>query len=260
MIVSIDPSSTYTGIAWRTPEAVRLFRVRMHPGDPERSYIERLTEHLPNGRPGDIMRPEHVLVEEVPDNARKDAGRSGQQAVIGRSVAYVAGIMVARYLDHRVPVTRIQPREWRESMLIWAARRGQLLEKPSRSKRVIPPEQVGRNRVTGTQRIGPGRFRLTFECGHSEDVDYAQLGESRDCKACIIRPERTMDDAEWIRDEWKRIACAVVERHWPEPYAALVSEARATARTHKPDHRLEGVSDACEALCIGLHHDVTGKP
>lgn len=257
MILSIDPSSTYTGIAKRSGEDVQLYRVRMHPGEPERSYRERISPVLLEIP---ICRPEHVLVEEVPDNARKDVGRSGQQAVIGRSVAYVAGLTVAGYLDRGVRVTRVQPSEWRESMLIWAARRGQLLEKPRRSQRVIPPEQVGRNRVTTTQRIGAGLFRLTFECGHSAEVEYAALGETRDCKACIVRPERTMDDAEWVRDEWKRIACAVVERHFPEPYAQLVAEARASARGPKPDHRLEGVSDACEALCIGLHHDVTEAP
>jgi Tfp pilus assembly protein PilV len=61
----------------------------------------------------------------------------------------------------------------------------------------------------------------------------------------------TADEAK--RDEWKRLACALVLAKWPEAYEAMAAPCRARARTAKPDHQIEGVSDACEAACIAFH-------
>lgn len=248
MIVAVDPSSTYTGIAVQDGDNVRLHRVRML-RDTARSYRERLLPLLPS--PSDVSA---VLVEEPPDTARKDTGRAGKQAVIGRAVSWVGGLIASPYVAAGVPVDQVQPGPWRESMLLAAARRGLLLEAPSRASRPAPPPaRVARSIVRSTTRIPGGRFRLVFACGHEQEIAYNRLEDGAECAACRA-PKPVISDADWITDEWKRIACVVAARFWPEAYAGLVREAEEGARSAREHHRLAGVADAAEAGCMLLHH------
>ncbi len=61
----------------------------------------------------------------------------------------------------------------------------------------------------------------------------------------------THDEAK--RDNWKRLACETVRAMWPERFEDVAVDCRARARTAKPDHRVEGIADACEAAIIALH-------
>jgi hypothetical protein len=69
----------------------------------------------------------------------------------------------------------------------------------------------------------------------------------------LQEPRRSAGDHDDVRNAWKAAACAFVAHAYPEPYAALVADARSRARTAKHDWELMGVPDACEAVGIALH-------
>jgi predicted lipoprotein with Yx(FWY)xxD motif len=104
-----------------------------------------------------------------------------------------------------------------------------------------------------------GRYYATFKgCDHRADIggSFAEVEASptKMCPQCNLATMATgMTPDEWRRDEWKRLACTAVAHRWPTLYAAVVEDARGRARSQKPDHRLAGVADACEAAGVALH-------
>ncbi len=107
--------------------------------------------------------------------------------------------------------------------------------------------------------MGEGLYRVAYKgCDHGHIVSgYAYLRSApTSCPRCAMEATAkvSMDPAQMVRDEWKRIACLFVRHFYPEKYDQLVSEARGRARNQeKPDHHLAGVSDACESVGVALH-------
>ena len=76
------------------------------------------------------------------------------------------------------------------------------------------------------------------------------------CRTCSSKPLPGGAD---VRDAWKAVVCEIVSKLWPGHYRELVDDARSRARTPKKDHELMGVSDACDAVGIGVHVLVTSR-
>tara|TARA_R110000824_G_scaffold54028_1_gene149041 strand:+ start:7101 stop:7898 length:798 start_codon:yes stop_codon:yes gene_type:complete len=258
MIFGVDPSGSYVGLASVVDaEVTGLRSVRCFTGEPERSYWDRI-------RPAilEMVGDEAVAVWaiEKPPPTAKSSANHGHQAVIGYSVGYISG-MIACGSRPWGRVERVEVSPWRASMLIWAARRGLLLSKPPKSPpivsaaRKIQPYTVERYGGTCLAVVWTG-------CGHQLVFEtftamQSSLMHWAGCPQCAVVARRgapsSMTPDEWRRDEWKRMACQVVEKFWPDLYVALVEDAKSRAKTIKPDHRLAGVADACEAACIALH-------
>jgi len=192
-------------------------------------------------------------VEHAPPTAHADVGH-GAQAVIGWGLAASAYTVLGAFCHgpHRV----ILPTPWREKMLITGARHRLLIEKPSR-KVAAPPRPVKVNNVLGPVKRDGDAWVSTYRgCGHPVRIvgDYQVLTTTTipPCPVCAAPPTETTRTGDQVRDLWKAAACRFVGHLWPEHYAAVVRDARSRARTNPPDHHLVGVSDACEAVGIGV--------
>jgi len=275
IFIGIDPSSAFVGLAIAQIlgdggiAIQRLKGVRCFAGDPIRSVRERV---LPEIRMGVCGVPDVPLiaealqgvlaafVEKAPAKARGDTNH-GPQASIGDAIGFVGGLSVAELLVGGVTIERVEPSPWRNSMLIWAARNGLVRVAPKRShRRELVPEDVGRSAIRGRLTRGMNSrgvdcYWLRYHgCEHVQDVPVADgtvgLNRSRTCMACRVP---VMDDAQWVRDQWKALACEIVCHFWPLEYAELVVDAKSRARTERPDHQIAGVADACEAMGVLLH-------
>jgi hypothetical protein len=195
-----------------------------------------------------------VRCELAPPTAREET-HHGRQAEIGWGLGYLGGLIVGALLfrPDGPSVACVPVSEWRTRMLELSTRWGVFAEAPA-----LRPPSIGAQPPTRRQveRDGDG-FLLHWEgCEHRTPLlDFAALQASTltRCPTCAgAANAAAADPAEWRRQEWKRLACRLVSIHWPDPYRALVADARSRARSEKQDHELSGVADACEAVWIGL--------
>lgn len=297
--LAIDPGNKYTGIAcasWTDPsgdplgagiELAALDGVTMFAGDVERAVRERVvpglldmvgtipvqekpaTTYLEHFDLLDAEQQRETLLrvlrssgtplwfEEPPDFSRSDV-HHGSEARIGYAEGWLSGLVAGQMglTTHRVTVSA-----WRATMIATCGKRGLYVTAPSR--RTAPTAlAMAAQRSTVTGRPGGGFVRTFTECEHTQSfASFADLKRSTGtCAACAV-PTKAIDPADWVRDEWKRIACQGIQRFWPELYAPLVATARgrrrpksgATAPTEIPDHQVTGVPDACEAAWIAVH-------
>ncbi len=259
VVVGIDHSNAHTGLARVRPAAdlkdrlVEVCAITMYSGDVQRSVVERIRPTLHGWVHADTC--VHLWAEKAPPTARGDVDH-GHQGAIGFAQGWLAAAIVAPYMGvHGVHL--VGPSTWRDTMLIEAARAGFLLEEPSRRAPVVASSAPQGFKVE----LAPnaqGYTKVWAGCGHRDHfANYDALhgaGSPRcpQCAAGVLVP-RGMSEAEAIRDAWKETACRFVARFWPEQYQAVVSDARSRAKTASADHRLGGVSDACEAVGIAIH-------
>ncbi len=216
--------------------------------------------------------PDRVVVERAPDTARSDANH-GPQGLVGWVQGYVAGLCVSAAAQPACPPATPQPTEWRDRLLVYAAREGFVMERPTRaslaaqrhcSDRLIDL-QANRFRQTSAARRDVVRdgFWLRYRCCGTESFvpgSYVilQANGIPNCAKCAPAPSATKSeaatDADDIRDAWKALSCSFVRHFWPTQYRYLVDGARSRSRTAgTPDHKLAGVSDACEAVGIAFY-------
>lgn len=263
MIVGLDLSNTITGIGaiWPVgvsrPELRWVGSLRML-GTAEAPYssirvvnavhdIEALTpgewEHPP---------PARVGIEIPPDTARADVHHGGQ-AAIGWALGYLQGLVEAPLRRGGRRIAHVEVAAWRRAMLVWSNRWGVLAQEPAMNPPPVASELMKRQPFE-VARKGTGFELVWAGCGHRSPVaSYEQLIGSPPYACPECEPERLRklaDPAEWRREQWKILACRLVQAHWPVEYAALVADARERVRTEKADHELAGVADACEAVWI----------
>ena len=265
MILGIDPSSTsYIGVSALDPAGIRLVSVRCLP-DMARTLRERLIPSLdqllsqiPAGS------PVTVVIEKPPPTARKDTQHAKQAGIgdaLGWSGGLVAGVLFARY---GADFVRYEPGEWRETLLSEAGRLRLSALKPGSAawmRAQEKPRPDGWQNKTGFELVRsqerPGSFTRRWQaCGHNDPtlISFANLDAAgKVCPICHNPPQRHQDRAELVRLGWKRLACEVAEKKWPEEFATLKRER--TERSQAVDQaKIPGLADTCEAAFIALHH------
>lgn len=255
VIVGIDQSNAATGIGVVRPaerlqeRLLWLEPILMLDDDVERSVLERIYPVLEHWTEHDRAQ---LWVEQAPPMMRSDV-KHGAQASIGFAQGWLGGLIAGRFLG-RFPVHRVGPSPWRTTMLVEAARAGLVLPEPGRKPPPPPPGQVQRFKV---DRAGAAFVRVWDGCNHRETFHtYADLhkAQAQACTTCAAgNAVQTLTDAEAVRDAWKATACRFVRHFWPGMYDNVVRGAQARARSDRPEHRLAGVADACEAVGIALH-------
>lgn len=133
IILGIDPGGAYTGLAVVAGQASRPTLLHLAAIRIGSDQFKSLRDGIACiGHPLD-----RVVAERVPKTARKDTGRSKVQAVIGSGTGYIAGLATAiAVLSNGTPGAtsgRVEPSEWRPSMLAAAARAGKLIQPPRRA-------------------------------------------------------------------------------------------------------------------------------
>jgi hypothetical protein len=261
-VLAVDPGSTHTGVAAAHLEGAdvqldRVASVNMLVDD--RRSLARIRDAF---GPNDYI-DGRLLIEEVPPTAHKDTGH-GSQAPIGFRQGYIAGIIAGDwYGDGGRAVELVSSSVWRPSMIVYAARRGLLLDRPRGRK---PSPFDGRQGVLGTvdkvdKATPPATgFVVSWRgCTHlwpAADLA-AVVNKPERCPECF-RSARKVDPAraaaEQVRDDWKRTAYMFASFFWPDPIAAVVEDARSRAKTVRIEPwRLAGVADACEAVGLAVH-------
>lgn len=257
--VGIDQSNSYTGIAI-APSAwagglQSLGFVIMYQGDVERSYRERILPALPD-------QVHAIGIEKSAGVARSDTNH-GKQAVIGEALGWLGGLIASPYVARGIPVLRPEPGEWRQSLRLYAAEKGELLPEVTRAQVVAQaeianapkPDRLGDLTRTFVTTVKGAKIVFTSKwsrCGHPWSGSLAELQDvPAACPRCAKGTR--IDPAALVRDAWKKWSCDAARRLFPDSYEELVSGARARARTDKPDHQLGGVSDACDAAGVLIH-------
>lgn len=269
ILVGIDPGNTVTGLGvasldtWDArPEVLLLGFVRPAAGHGARSIAEGVWSTLrkveadagPRRSAGGTFR----RYERPPDRARQDTNH-GAQAGIGWKLGFLCGVIVGTAPD--APPREAFVQHWRSNMFTLAARWGVVVHPPAHGPpRPAPSDQaaIGRTQAARLERVGGGLELVWAGCEHRDQLTLVELERApRRCPTCSREPmvaegDDRPDRAAWVRGEWKRIACEATRRIWPAQYDAMVQGPRSRARSVTPDHQLQGVSDACEALWIGL--------
>lgn len=182
-----------------------------------------------------------VRIERAPRTARGDV-QHGKQAALGWALGYVAGVIEARLECSAMrlqPAELVEVRDWRASMLALSTAWGRPAIPPSRGA-ARPAERIEQI----ARIVRAASVEVTFGCGHTQQVERRLLLGVRSCAQCGDSKPVDMGEA------WKELACALVAHHFPEQYGPFVALARKRSRKDKPDHKLEGVSDGCEAVWI----------
>ncbi len=242
--LGIDPGSHYMGLGiLRDDGGADARAVRMQGYAPDRQHArirQALAELGVSGDDEDLV----AGCEEPPRSVTTKV-RRGAQAPIGWKLGLMAGMAVGALAPR--PVTMLSVSDWRKTMLGERRRVGLLEEAPSR--RSLEKATLGVH--VGIRVDADGRQWVRFRgCGHDVRCP-SRRAIPRVCPRCA-KGDPHVDDI--VRDVWKRLACELVERRYPELYGRLVVEARSRAKAEdRPEHHLEGVADACEAIGVTLH-------
>lgn len=245
MVVGLDLATSITGCAAitaaRRPVVSALEALRL-PG------AERVTESATRVVGWVVaQRPDLVVVERPPMVIRGDV-QHGSQAEIGYKLGRITGLVEAGLRSHGLPYELVDVSTWRDTMLSTSTGWGVPAAKPGAPPVAAPLFQRARCVREG------GDVFLVWPCGHRRLFDPARAASTdTSCRQCASGERPPKRRSEWVTAEWKRIACELTRAHWPEAYAAVVADARSRARKAKPDHLLEGVSDAAEACWLAVH-------
>ena len=251
MVVGIDLSSSLTGVALVSGDAQRVHlhwtRMVRVPEDPWRG-VERILELIP----GDASR---VLIERPPTVVKSDV-RHGSQAAIGYALGRMTGLLEGELRRKGLAYRLVEVRDWRATMLRTSTAWGVPATPPPPKPPPPPPPSPLFQRARAVRE--GGTVYLVWPCDHRVPVDPSgPIGDTA-CRVCAREEgrkskEKPLNRAQWVSAEWKRLACRLVAAHWPEPWAAVVADARGRARTERAEHELAGVADAAEAAWIGVH-------
>lgn len=200
----------------------------------------------------DVRTVFRVAVERPPAMVRSDV-RHGPQADIGWKLGRLAGVFEGLAASRGIGAFVVEVSEHRATMVRFLADRGVYLPKERGVEALDYPWRRGAAALERDEVAG-GTVLHWHGCGHKTPLPLDRLGSPPPaCPTCTPKP-RKLTRAEAVRDDHKRRACAGVRSVWPEPYQRLVDAARERARSKgQPDHRLAGVSDACEAVWTAVH-------
>lgn len=247
-VLGLDPSSSSTGIGLIDQHGVRRVEaVRMVPGETLRSAVERTIPAVHRVCGG--IRPRLVIIEKPPGTARKDTERS-MQADIGWHCGVSGALAVAELLIDGVPIIWVEPKPWRATMLIEAARAGLVLSKPTRrnAHRSLPRK---RGKVYRDVKVFVQSY---LGCEHTlRCEDFIALANGPETCAVCSTSTSKMRPADQVTDAWKAMAVQVCDHLWPGALDSVVADAQSRAKSVKERHRYVGVSDAAESLLVALH-------
>lgn len=263
-IVSLDPArSGYTGLAMilpprecdPVPRLADWARVRIPPGAAPQEIYARIWSGLEGW-----LRPEPLalVVERPPPTAKKDTNH-GPQARIGDAQGLVGGMIMGAWLQAGIgPVLpRMAPANvpggWRHEMIVMAARNGLLLAPPKHREAKFSMSPKLKGERGKPERLDGGGWSLPYlGCDHALRLEsFTELvAAPAQCAECRTAPT-ARQRAQVIREGWKMNACRFVERFWPDTYEEVVAAASARAKTVTEPHRMQGVSDVCDAACMG---------
>lgn len=254
--IGIDPGSDYLGVGAARVDAcgnfihAELHRVRVA-GRSLESSVAMVGQLLTP-----LIKGETILSYEMPPpTSRKDTSH-GFQTPIGFRLGLISGAIVSPYLAKKgVEVRETTVADWRNNLLLFAAVNGPKVARPSR-KRLVKSRhgKLGPVLQSPLTPVELGGWIGKYSCGHQVDLPNlnAVKKASQVCVLCVRKESAPENAAKAVRDAWKCLACQVIQKHFPQQYKYLVLEARKAARTNPLDHRLSGVADACEALCIAM--------
>ncbi len=265
LIASIDQSNSYTGMALVSATLpiedalVDWANVRMSQDDAISSFRRCIVPVLL--RWTQTYQNIFLLVEQPPPTARGDV-EHGHQAAIGDAQGLLGGLALGWWMAQGHPVIgRVEPggknSGWRQTVVLEAARSGRLLQTPSRAYTPVVGRLKGKRgkpRRDPDAPGGKGWIMPYLGCGHDLSFScFSALVEApAECPECA-KPKSGREVADRVRDEWKRLAYDVVDHFWPDHLREIVTDASSRAKTIRKPHRYAGVSDVCDAICIGLH-------
>lgn len=243
VIGGIDPSSDYIGLAEldaepgarpeQRPPLVTLASVRAG----KRGHDVTLRSTLACL---ELRAASTYAIERSPPSGTKKRA----QAAIGDAIGWYGGLVAGGLIMGGHGVQRVHVSSWRTSMLRYAAAWGARVPHPKHERDTV---RKRRNQAKA-ERMRDGSIQIRRPCGHVATCQLPSMVQAvleSSCPDCSgARPSLDM------RTRWKRAACRFVAQLWPDPYAALVADARSRARTERPDWELAGVPDACEAVGI----------
>lgn len=193
--------------------------------------------------------PDLVVVERPPMVLPKELDH-GSQAEIGYKLGRMSGLVEMGLHAHGLPYRLVDVSDWRETMLEVSTAMGVPASRPGAQPKPTP--MFGARQRVRVEIIDGTRV-IVWECGHRKaHTSIEALQRVGSCPTCSATPPE-MKRSDWIRDQWKRLACDLTRQHWPEPYAVVTRKARERARVEKADHELVGVADACEGAWIAVH-------
>lgn len=236
-VVGFDPASTnYLGLARVEGNQLELLRVRVYARDAgglSRTWRERVEPTLSRWWPGVVL----AVTEVPPPTMRKDAGRSGSQAVIGYGIGRATG-----YLEHAamlagVPVELAGVGEIRRAMAPFAppAPISGIASNPALT--ALPPV-----------RAGDGWTVRYAGCAHAHVAATLAALQARPPRCPSCEASRRADRAQDARAAAKRTAWDTFSHRWPVHAAQLVVEAsKGTDDTLREPWAFPGAGDAAEA-------------
>lgn len=183
----------------------------------------------------------YAVIEDPPPNVTSKVKR-GSQARIGVQLGRVMGLVETVLAELNVNATLVEVIPWR---------RGLTAMRQSLGLRDVAPTRRSLERAKGLhlgfRREGRKLYVRYRKCGHEVVVpSLEQLSPS--CSQCLRGIAHEQDV---VRDVWKRHAVEWAQLAYPAAIRDVIDEARLTARDkEQPVHKLQGVSDACEALAM----------
>lgn len=254
--IGIDPGSDYLGLSTvmmneTSMTSPALYRLRMGGLDlgVAANKVVEIIEASALGHNGPIL----LNYEIPPPTARKDANH-GFQAPIGWKLGIITGAIISPFLlRDEIVVKGIDVTDWRQQLFVFAAQWGPGLSRPSRKQIVASnPTTSSTFLQSPLKTLKDKTWEGTYSCGHKLAFKNLAAVQSapKNCPVCCPDNEGKRDVAVEIRAAWKSLSCRFTKHHFPEAYGNLVNEAKLRARSQKMDHELNGVSDACDAMCI----------
>jgi hypothetical protein len=228
--VAIDPSSTWIGVAAYDGKLRLCKAIRVREDWAAAQEVAALVRAVAPG-------PFRLAVERASDTAPVEA--HGRQGKIGWMLGWAGGLVAGAIAPQEEPVT-LYTTDWRPTLC--------------RLVSEAPAPFLGLRCAIGRIEHGPDREHreVAFRCGQKLVVRVEVLAPGKvgpNCPRCA-KTTRAKDDT---RDRWKERAVRGALATWPELVTPVIAEARTRARPTTPDHKLEGVADACEAAWIARH-------
>lgn len=255
-VLGIDLGNDYSGIGMITVKMDDAdYNARLSISLLRRVHVDGRPERMSDALDGIDSYPSPIAIEEPPPTMPR-AVRHGPQALIGWRLGVLGGVAWATARARFGTDIRFVPVSvWRG---IIGAKVCPVLGLPAVP--VVFDDPIREASIAhGVDRIDPpgsdarGTRVVHYRCGVQRSMGWKRGAPDVPplCGQHKTKAAKT-DPHEQKRQAWKAWACAVVSKLAPEEYARLVADARASARTDKPDHLLSGVPDACEGALVAV--------
>lgn len=240
MIVSLDLSTTFVGVASRSTAGLALQAIRCAKGPgmnlgPMQKQVWGALDALHQQEPITA-----VVVEVAPRQfGDDDSGRAEVQAAIGFALGRAAMIGECWAYLHGIHVRFVPNGDWRVWVRdVWA----RTVRDPRTSTRARAPT------AQPPRRDGSGFVMAFAGCDHTWRAPdlYALQKRPDHCPMCsgsnTAAPDRMAHKALWVD---------IAARAWPAEVEVVAAPARARAKkADRPLHQLAGVADACDAALM----------